>query len=122
METSLDDEKDSRRMVLASYWNRRVRYISYEDETRLHDVTLYPQEIAKGIKVSQELFDDGKHNVIKRMPLARSKIFTQEQSAADIQLRYRRWWRLRMEFPLVTETRYLTINQLADASVIQSNW
>lgn len=60
--------------------------ISYEDKNQGYDVTYTHNKFGLGGQVTQEMWEDDQFNVMKRIPadLARAKMRTMEQSAADI--------------------------------------
>lgn len=60
--------------------------IPYEDATPGWPVTYVHRKFAKGRMVSQEMIDDNKINMIRKLPqsLANAKMRTKEQAAADV--------------------------------------
>lgn len=59
--------------------------LDYEDPEKMYQTTYSHLKYTKGFKVSQELYEDEQHNVIKKMPdaLARSVVYTTEYHAAN---------------------------------------
>jgi len=85
--SSSDDEKDSAASGLSKLVETAEgESISYEDAKQGYDVRYIHKKFSKGIKITEEMYEDDQTNVMKKMPsaLARSKVFTMEQSAADI--------------------------------------
>lgn len=60
--------------------------LDYEDPVKMYKTVYTPLKYTKGFKVSEELYEDDQHNVIKKMPAALSKsvIYTTEYYAASV--------------------------------------
>lgn len=60
--------------------------LDYEDPVKMYNTVYRHLKYTKGFKVSQELYEDDQHNVIKRMPdaLAKSTVKTTEYWAASV--------------------------------------
>lgn len=80
-------EKDSSASGLSKMVRRtEASAISFEDKNQGYDVTYTHFIDSLGSSVSREMWEDDQHNVINRIPrdLANSKVFTTEQTGADI--------------------------------------
>lgn len=87
----MTSEKDREKESSASGLSKMIRRteaspISFEDKNQGYDVTYTHFIDSLGSSVSREMWEDDQHNVISRLPkdLANSKIFTTEQTGADI--------------------------------------
>jgi len=60
--------------------------LDYEDPVKMYRTSYQHLKYTKGFKVSQELWEDDQHNVIKRMPkaLAKATVYTTEFHSANV--------------------------------------
>lgn len=87
LSSSKDIEKDSSASGLSKLVETAEGdAISYEDPNQGYDVTYSHRKYTLGSKITLEMFQDDQFNVMNRRPrdLAKAKVRTKEQAAADI--------------------------------------
>jgi len=87
MTSAKQDEKDSSASGLSKLvQTSEGTTITYEDQLQGYDVTYTHLKYALGTQVTYEMFQDDQFNVMNRKPreLAKAKMRTKEQAAADV--------------------------------------